>query len=282
MFLALQITRGRGITMKRPQLLLIALLMLLFCSPIYAAAVPDRTGNVTDPAGVFTATQAKQIGDGLKGRNYEVFLLTARGLTESAAEQLGNDAYSAWKLSPKQLVLVVTAEPDSVHIVYDNEELAKAVSNSEAGNAKGLIDLNYVPLASKGKAAEGVIAVSNYVNSLPVAAQSGPAGQGKGAASGGAGSANGGAAGTAPGGAAGTGPSGAAGAVPGGATGTAPGDAIGSTTGGTTPGGAASGSPSAAPAATSRGLSSGVLIAIAIFLALIAAFFVSRLYRSRK
>jgi hypothetical protein len=159
-----------GIKMRKWQLLVLMLFVLFFSSSIYAyaAAVPERAGVVTDPAGLFTVSQAKQLEDGLKGSGYELAVLTARGLNEEAVQQLGNDAYNTWKLGSHQLLLLVTADPSSVHLVYDNEQVAEAVSRSEASNNQGIIDLNYKPLAATGSPVEGIIAVSNYVNALKV------------------------------------------------------------------------------------------------------------------
>jgi hypothetical protein len=159
--------------------LLVLLLSVLFFSSFiyayaYAASIPERAGMVTDAAGLFTAAQAKQLGESLQGRSYEMVVVTAKGLNESAVQQFGNDAYNAWKLGRNQLLLVVTAEPDSAHLVYDNEQVANAVSQSEAGNTKGVIDLNYTPLAAKGNRAAGIVAVSNYVNALQVPLPTGP------------------------------------------------------------------------------------------------------------
>ncbi|NHN32072.1 TPM domain-containing protein [Paenibacillus agricola] len=156
--------------MRKWQPLVWILCVLFFSSSIYAyaATVPERTGTVTDPAGLFTAAQAKQLEEGLKASSYELVVLTARGFNEEAIQQLGNEAYNTWKLKGHQLLLLVAADPSSVQLVYDNEQVAEAVSRSEAGNNQGIIDLNYKPLAASGNPVEGIIAVSNYMNALKV------------------------------------------------------------------------------------------------------------------
>jgi hypothetical protein len=275
--LCLHMIGRRGLKMKKLQLLLITLLLLMFGSPLYAAAVPNNAGRVTDAAGLFNSSQVKQIEDGLKGKGFEIFVLTARGLSESAAEQLGSDAYSSWKLGPKQLVMVVAAEPGSVHIVYDNEELAKSVSRTEAGNTKGILDLHYAPAAGKGNAADGIVAVSNYVNSLQVSAPTGPTGQAPVPAPSGApvgaiegvpvppspGTPSAGSNGAAAPGAAG-GAAGAPGAAP-------------------AAGGASAGTPPAASAGTSQGLPFSYMVVIGIVIVgVIVAFALRRSNGSRK
>jgi uncharacterized membrane protein YgcG len=159
-------SRERGTDMKKIPIWLITILLLFTCSPLYAAVVPDRTSYVTDPIGLFSTSQKKQIEEGVKGRDYEVVVLTAKGLNESAGEKLANDAYTNWKLDANKLIVVVTVEPNFVHLVYENQALEGMVSQSNARNAKGIVDRSFVPLASQGKIAEGVIAISNYVNGL--------------------------------------------------------------------------------------------------------------------
>jgi hypothetical protein len=156
--------------MRKWQRFILMLFVLLFSSSlyVYAASIPERTGAVNDPAGLFTASQAEQLEGGLKGSNYELVVLTARGIEEETIQQFGNDAYTAWKLKNHQLLLLVTADPSSVHLVYDNEQIAEAVSRSEVSNNQGIIDLNYKPLAATGSPVEGIIAVSNYINALKV------------------------------------------------------------------------------------------------------------------
>jgi hypothetical protein len=166
-----------GNKMRKWQSVLLMLFMLFFSFSIYAYAAPvsERTGVVTDPSGLFTASQIKQLEDGLKGASYELVVLTAHGLNEEAIQQLGDNAYNTWKLGSHQLLLLITTDPSSVHLVYDNEQIAEAVSRSEASNSQGIIDFNYKPLAAAGSPVEGIIAVSNYVNALKVPLKAAPA-----------------------------------------------------------------------------------------------------------
>ncbi|MFE6794878.1 TPM domain-containing protein [Paenibacillus chitinolyticus] len=153
------------------------LLIFLTCTTVFAAVVPRNDGIVTDPVGLLTQTQVRQVESGLKNKDYEVFVLTAKGLTEREGERLANEAYDQWGLNRNQLMLVITTQPNFVHLVYENEQLAAAVSRSKAKDAKGIVDLKFVPAAGEGKIGEGILAVSGYVNSLAGAgASSGNAG----------------------------------------------------------------------------------------------------------
>ncbi|NHN31005.1 TPM domain-containing protein [Paenibacillus agricola] len=159
--------------MKKIPIWLVALLLLFMCSPLYAAAVPGQINYVNDPIGLFSTSQKSQIEEAVKGKELEVVVLTVRGLDEAAGEKLANDVYTNWKLDANKLMLVVTVDPNFVHLVYENPALANSVSNSAAQNAKGIVDRSFVPLASQGKIAEGVIAVSAYVNALQAGASTG-------------------------------------------------------------------------------------------------------------
>lgn len=141
-------------------------LALLFTIPVYAANIPEPSGIVTDPVGLFSKSEVQQIDQALKDRDYTVLLLTAEGLSEREGEQLANDVYDGWGLKADELILVVTVNPNFVHLVYDSSVLSEQVANSDARDAKGIIDRTFVPLASDGRVAEGVIAVSDYVNAL--------------------------------------------------------------------------------------------------------------------
>ncbi|WP_240415580.1 TPM domain-containing protein [Paenibacillus periandrae] len=157
--------------MRTIQLLVLLLLVFIFNSSIqtvYAVNVPERSGAVTDPAGLFTVEQVKQLRETLQDQSFELVVVTAKGLDEEAIQQFGNDVYNTWKLGANQLLLVVTDKPGTAQLVYDNEQIAKAVSSTDAGNAQGIIDLQYKPMAAKGSMIEGIKSVSSYVNGLNV------------------------------------------------------------------------------------------------------------------
>ncbi|GAA3401695.1 hypothetical protein ACFFNY_13200 [Paenibacillus hodogayensis] len=150
-------------------MLFVCMVFMLAQLPVWAAGLPKQEGVVTDPVGLFSAADAKRIADSVSGKGYELQVLTARGLNEKDGEKLANDAYDGWKLKPNQLILVITTDPNFVHLVFDNVELKDRVAASAARNAKGVVDRAFVPLAGSGKVADGVIAVSRYVNELPPA-----------------------------------------------------------------------------------------------------------------
>lgn len=148
--------------------------MLVSMTSAYAASLPERTGDITDSAGLFSPEEQARIHDGIATKTYELLLLTASGLDEQEGESLANQAYDTWQLGPNQVILVVTVNPNHVHLVFENQQLADLVSRSEAGDVKGVLDLQFVPHARDGNVADGVVAVSDFLNSLPAAASTSP------------------------------------------------------------------------------------------------------------
>ncbi|USG65599.1 TPM domain-containing protein [Brevibacillus ruminantium] len=168
--------------MKRLSVFFLMVVMLFSVTSAYAAPLPERAGSVTDPVGIFSPEEQERIAAAAANQKYEVLLLTASGLDEQEGEQLANQAYDAWKLGPNQLMLVVTVNPNHVHLVFENQQLADLVSRSDASDVKGILDQQFVPQARDGNLAEGVIAVSEFVNGLSAAASSPEGSGGSGAA----------------------------------------------------------------------------------------------------
>lgn len=144
-------------------------MITMLSSFVSAANLPKQTGVVTDPIDLFSSGEQTTISDRLGNQDYEVMVLTASGLEEAEGEQFAWEAYDGWNLKANQLLLLVTVEPNYVHLVFDNVELKNKVANSTARDAKGVIDQSFIPLAIEGRVADGVIAVSDMVNSLKVA-----------------------------------------------------------------------------------------------------------------
>lgn len=159
--------------MKKYLPVLLLLFLMLSITSTYAANLPEHTGIVSDPIGLFSDSEIQRIEENLINKDYEVIVLTATGLEEAEGERLAQEAYDNWQLSANQLMLVVTIDPNYVHLVFDNVELKNKVAASSARDAKGIIDQSFVPLAIEGRVADGVIAVSELVNSInPVVPQS--------------------------------------------------------------------------------------------------------------
>ncbi len=155
--------------MKKYTAFLLLLVFLVVHSLVYARELPEQTGIVTDPIGLFSKDEIALIEENFANQPYEVIVLTASGLEEEEGIQLANQAFDSWQLAKNQLMLVITIDPNTVHLVLDNIELKNKVSQSTARDAKGIIEQSFVPLAMDGRIAEGVIAVGELVNKIAVA-----------------------------------------------------------------------------------------------------------------
>lgn len=161
--------------MKKWYAIWIVWVCLLISPSALAAGLPEQTNLITDPIQLFTTEDKTSIEQKLSGQPYEVIVLTASELDDQQGFELANQAYDEWELNPDQLMLVIVTNPNSVHLVFDNIAIKEAIAKSGAKDPKGLLDRTFVPYASKGKLADGVISVSDMINKLmasPVVAPS--------------------------------------------------------------------------------------------------------------
>lgn len=163
-----------GIAMKKIRGLTILLLLLVMSSFAFASVLPAQNGNVTDSAGLFTASERVDIEAALSGFDYEVVVLTASGLSESEGESLAWEAYDGWGLTRDQVLLVITVDPNYVHLVFDNIELKNKISQSFVRDPQGVVDEAFVPLAMQGQIAEGVKKVGAFLNAIAAESVSTP------------------------------------------------------------------------------------------------------------
>ncbi|WP_248925139.1 septation ring formation regulator EzrA [Paenibacillus hamazuiensis] len=152
------------------------LLSLCLGATGFAADMPARKGYVTDPAGVFTKEDAARLEKELAAKKLKISVLTATGLSETNADALAKDAYGKWGLKADAAAMVISTKPNLVTVYYENNELKTAVEalpddydkdgNNKEKKLKELIDKEFVPLASKGKLADGVIAVADALGGM--------------------------------------------------------------------------------------------------------------------
>lgn len=131
--------------------------VLLMLTPILSvsASSPQRSGIVTDEAGLFTDSQIRQLENELSGGKYTVYVLTESGLSEGEAARLSAQTYDAWGLGSNELLLFIVTDPNMVYL---------ELKNSSLGNAQRIIDRAFVPAAQDDGPAAGALAVGEYVN----------------------------------------------------------------------------------------------------------------------
>ncbi|WP_411344213.1 TPM domain-containing protein [Paenibacillus sp. WLX1005] len=151
-------------------LLIIGLLMLsnsLLPMMTYASESGGyRNGHVTDYTGMFTEKDTARINQALTGHHYTLQVMTVNGYTQTEGSRFANEVYDEEGMGGDQLLLLITRNPNYVHLVFQNEELAERIAASNARTVEGVTDTQFVPYAKNGDIAGGVIAVSQYLNGL--------------------------------------------------------------------------------------------------------------------
>lgn len=160
---------------RRVVALLMALFLLCVPLPALAADVPERHGTVTDPVGLFSESEARTLNEVLNEGTYAMNVLTAAELTADAIERLVEEAYDAWTLSERDILVVISTNPNRIQMFYDNVGL-KAAVYAIAGDYDGdgqvekpgteLIDKHFVPHAKNGAIADGVVELYRTINGL--------------------------------------------------------------------------------------------------------------------
>ncbi|OWA33741.1 hypothetical protein B9G55_20610 [Saccharibacillus sp. O16] len=144
--------------LKRAWLMIVSALcaagLLLAALPVHAA-VPQREGIVTDEAGLFTASQLKQLEQKLGEGKYKVYVLTETGLSDSQAARLSARTYESWNLGRNDLLLLIVTDPNSVQL---------ELNNSALGSAQRIVDRAFIPVAGQDGPAAAALAVGEYVN----------------------------------------------------------------------------------------------------------------------
>ncbi|OWR27060.1 hypothetical protein CDO73_22665 [Saccharibacillus sp. O23] len=121
------------------------------------AAAAQRSGIVTDEAGLFTSAQVKRLENELDGGTYRVYVLTESGLSDGEAARLSKQTYDSWNLGKNELLLLIVTDPNSAHLELNNQAL---------GSAQRILDRAFVPAAGEDGPAAGALAVGEYVNGI--------------------------------------------------------------------------------------------------------------------
>ncbi|MFD1887207.1 TPM domain-containing protein [Paenibacillus wenxiniae] len=149
------------------------ILCLLIASAVLPAIVSDGASaspyfkqHVKDDAGLFTDKDLGRMNRALANHHYKLYVITASGYTEEAGMKLVDQLYDEFGLGSNELLLLITTNPNFVHMAFKNDELAARITASRAGSVRGVTDTQFVPYAKNGDVAGGVIAISEYINGL--------------------------------------------------------------------------------------------------------------------
>ncbi|ANF94740.1 TPM domain-containing protein [Paenibacillus bovis] len=153
-------------TIRYMPVILLLLLAVYICLYPESAQAAKQQGHIMDHAGLFAEEDISRMNARLDHHTYDLYVITGTAMSQSEGMKLANDIYEQTGFSGNQLLLMITTDPNYVHLVFDNEELSKRIARSNAGSIAGVTDSQFVPYAKKGDLAGGVIAVSDYLNGL--------------------------------------------------------------------------------------------------------------------
>ncbi len=131
-----------------------------------ASASPYFNSHIKDDVGLFTDKDMQRMNRALANHHYKLYVITASGYTEDAGMKLVDQLYDEFGLGSNDLLLLITTNPNFVHMAFENDELAARITASRAGSVRGVTDTQFVPYAKTGDVAGGVIAISQYINGL--------------------------------------------------------------------------------------------------------------------
>lgn len=166
---------------------LFLIISLLWMPSIYAAAIPAQQGLVTDEAGLLSTQEAATVAQAAAGDSYTFHVLTVDSLDGAASGDYADEVFTAWKLTTRDILLLISAGDRQVEMIFDNPGLQSALdrwSQSEGGATGtsaiiGMIDSYFIPSAGNGDFAGAIITLMEELRSI-----SGPQNSGSGSAAG--------------------------------------------------------------------------------------------------
>ncbi|WIM40079.1 TPM domain-containing protein [Paenibacillus sp. PK4536] len=128
----------------------------------------QQKGFVLDDAGLFSSSEIDKLNTELSGQEYQMYVNTATGMDEAQGLAYANQIYDGSNLGKNDIVLVITTNPNYVHLVFQNAVLANKIANSNERTVQGVTDNKFVPSAQDGDIVGGVLAVNRYINHVPL------------------------------------------------------------------------------------------------------------------
>ncbi|MBW4085651.1 TPM domain-containing protein [Paenibacillus sp. S150] len=158
---------------------------LLWMPNMYAAGIPAQEGTVTDNAGLLTKQEAAAITAIAAGDRYTVRVLTVESLDGAAASAYATDVYESWRLTARDILLLISAGDQQIELNFNNPGLQGSINSWSQANGgaagaaaiTGMLDTYFIPYAKDGDFAGGISSMIQALHSL--------GGAGSGTASGG-------------------------------------------------------------------------------------------------
>jgi len=181
-------------TLKKVMLLL-WMFTIVWMPAAYAASIPAQQGLVVDEAGLLSSGDAAALAKVAAGDRYTFHILTIDSLDGTDSAAYATEAYDAWDLSTRDVLLLISSEEHQVELNFINPGLQASLdtwARSQGGYAgsaaiTALLDTYFIPYAGAGDFAGGISSLMKSVHSLGSAQGAGGETTGAGAGSGTAG-----------------------------------------------------------------------------------------------
>ncbi|MRN55322.1 TPM domain-containing protein [Paenibacillus monticola] len=156
---------------------LFLMLSLLWIPSVYAIGAHTQQGLVTDEAGMLSTAEIASIEKMATTDLFTFHVLTVDSLKGMASNEYASDIYDAWKLSTRDILLLISAGDQQIELHFDNPGLQTSLNSwsQNQGGSTGssaitkLIDTYFIPYAKDGDFAGGVssliIAIPSVVSS---------------------------------------------------------------------------------------------------------------------
>lgn len=153
---------------------LFLMLSLLWVPGAYAARIPAQQGFVTDNAEMFSSAEAASISATATGELMTIHVLTVDSTDGTPADKYADKVYDSWKLSTRDLLLLISAGDQSIELNFLNPGFQSSLNtwSKNQGGSSGssaiqkLLDTYFIPYAQKGDFAGGTKALINAIHSI--------------------------------------------------------------------------------------------------------------------
>ncbi|WP_058301241.1 septation ring formation regulator EzrA [Gorillibacterium timonense] len=164
--------------------ILLMVLLLAFggsAARVWAAAIPEQQGLVTDTAGLYSEEERVKIEGAAKGDSYTFYVLTVESLEGVEANEYAQGVYRSWGLSRNDILLLISLGNRRVEMNFNNPTLLTELDQRFGrgnGSISELTTEYFNPSAKQGDYAGATLAVIGEVHRIAEASSVEPGGNG--------------------------------------------------------------------------------------------------------
>ncbi|WP_438445350.1 TPM domain-containing protein [Gorillibacterium sp. sgz5001074] len=149
-----------------------------------APALPDRTGSVSDQAGLFPKDKLKSLESSATGAGYTFYILTLDSLDGENPAALATAAYEKWKLQENDILLLLANREHRIEMNFKNSSLQKRLDAlppdydrdgvTNETKLDEFVTVHFIPSAKAGDYVRAAIQLMDATRRLPEPAASAP------------------------------------------------------------------------------------------------------------